>query len=291
MFPGSTATVGGSVKGTRARTLLLVVARMPKSVEAYETEKPFCFMAMDGVTKTLRVELEAEIGIKTPDLPFADNSTEKDVTDTLSLTCEAKATVSGQLGYEGVWMKAHDPHPNYYSSIDDSWLKSDFAAMLGPGSKPQIKAKIEKWFDEDTRLAPFKPKKSTWRRIRSAGIPFAHLDKGLRDALRYVYEERSEFSARFRSELERKATHHLMTIRAFKEYDVDYFFGVTAKHAREKYKHVVNGKALDRLGIADYRFERDSRLCFVDLVSHKPEASASAQAKFGGGRAGKFWQR
>lgn len=282
--PFVTIAISGSYQATRAQQMMIVMTRMPKSLMYFETKLPVVLSCMKGMKKTHAVTVSLEAGVQTPGIYTDMNSNDPgfqspslqepgDKADLLSLELGAKATATLSGGWSGIWLKMRDLSPSYFKSINDDFLKSAVATMIGPGSKSKVKNDVLKFFDVHPKFTPYKPKRKAWKHVTGGNITFKRLEDSLNAVDKLLKTDPLFIKDYRRPKYINRLTYHKLQIFAFKEYDFDYFAKTRIKKMEIRYNELN----------AEEQIVRDQNLCFLDLVSHKPEAGASTQVSFGAG--------
>lgn len=269
LCPGLTASVSGSVGGERARYFLLIVGRQPRSLERMTTINPICLLCLDGASTKIKVSLGGEIGIKTPEVPGVD------LPECASFTLEAGATASAEVAYTATRLFLRDPSPRFYPSWNDTWLKADFSALIGPGGKREIKEDMLAFFDADPQLKQFKPEKGLFTKLSGGHQSTKSLETALRKALALVQSPHAYPDATMRTRLANKISYLLAEMQAFKSYDANFFLGV--RKTKTEMELAAKTKEQGTKVSAEDLLRRDSKLCFLDLWSHQPEANAGVR--------------
>lgn len=272
MCPGSTVSLSASASGERTRYFLLVVGRQPRSLERLVTHSPICLLCLDGASTKVKLSLGAEVGFKTPKVPGIN------LPECASFTLEASATASAEVAYTGTRLFLRDPAPRFYPSWDDNWLKADFSALIGPGGKREIKDDMLGFFDQDPHLKRFKPEKGLFTKALGGHQSTKSLEKGLRAALAFIETPGAYPDAVKRVKIANKISYLLAEMQAYKSYDASFFLG--NRKTLTETEIAAQVKAFGTHGVtAEDLMRRNSKLCFLDLWSHSPEANASVQAK------------
>ncbi len=285
--PFVTIEIGGSYAGTKSKQMMVILARMPKSLEAFETKLPIMLSCMKGMRKTHAVTAHVEAGVATPsifdglssdDPAFQSPSLGEpgDVADLLSFELGAKATAKLEGGWKGVWLKLRDLSPAYFRCINDNFLKSDFATMIGPGSRTRVESDILMFFNMHHKFKPLTPKRQVWKHLTGGNVTFQRIEEALNQVEKLLRTDPLFLNDYRLPNYINRLTYHKQQIYAFKEYDFNYFAKTRINRMEKKY-HDLNVEGL---------IERDRNLCFLDLVSHQPEAGASTQVSFGVGALG-----
>ncbi len=285
--PFVTIEIGGSYQGTRAQQMMIVLTRMPKSLKTFETNLPVVLSCMKGMKKTHAVAMSLEAGVQTPGLYTDMNSNDPgfqspslseagDTADLLSFELGAKATAALRGGWKGVWLKMRDLSPSYFESLGDTFLKTAFASMIGPGSKERVKSDVLKFFDTHPKFTPFKPKRQAWKHITGGNVTFKRIEAALNEVEKLLRTDPLFIKDYRLPVFINRLTYHKLQIFAFKEYDFNHFAKTRIRKMEKRYQD-LNAEEL---------ITRDQNLCFLDLVSHQPEAGASTQVTFSAGALG-----
>ena len=271
---GLSLAAKASVSAERTRYFLLLVGRQPRSLERLTTHSPICLLCLDGAATKLKVSLGAEVGIKTPKVPTSN------LPECAAFTLEASATASAEVAYSGTRLFLRDPTPRFYPRWDDHWLKTDFSALIGPGGKREIKEDMLEFLDHEPGLRGLKPEKRAWTTLLKGQVSTAALEKALRKALQLLADQDAFPDAVKRTQLANKISYLLAEMRAHKDYQPGFFLGARKALTETELAAQVQAQGASGQGLSAAELSRrNSKLCFLDLWSHAPEAQASAVAK------------
>jgi hypothetical protein len=277
LFPCATASVKAGGGGAHTRYLLMVIARMPRTLGKYRTDHPIALQCLLGSQNKWKVSLGAEVGFKTPALPKTN------FLECVSLTCEAKATAQANVSYEGFRLLVRDPNPRFYASINDQALQRDFSGLIGPGKKSDIKEEVETFFKSNKELTHLLPEKGWWKRVRGAGIKTDDLRTALAQAKTSVLTAR--FSQKQRQEMlnaisfldlkltERKTHSGSLSLESRKS---DALASLLESSRASMPKEIMPFDSESSIAaIAENMMAESSALCFLDMWCHNPAADAS----------------
>lgn len=154
-LPGSPlkAAVGASVSMKGGKHRLVVVERQPEDIGT--NPKPFALLNMKGYHGALKVGLDASVGVGYDDMKYDVNGAEAQ-----SFQIEIGASVSAGVSYEGTYLRASDPKPQYFAPGEAALMRTALTNALTVN-----RGKVTPDWNRETYL-------SLWTHTGAAGISY-----------------------------------------------------------------------------------------------------------------------
>jgi len=167
-FTPLTAEGGGSLSVARAAHTLLLLSMGP----AARSDFPICLAALNGWFIDTKIRLEAEVGVKTPEIPGLPKTPEDQAgIASFSIDIGASASASAGVSLGGRYLYAEDSSPRWYNKDIAAVMRKDFMAILQTGSsKGAVKKAALNIFDSNPKIKKYKPRRGI-HAITGGGIP------------------------------------------------------------------------------------------------------------------------
>ncbi len=169
--------------GTLLQVALLIVHRcVPKTLAGpsasvparWAGNKPVCFLSLSGQRKVLTLTLNSELSIgQALSLP------ESTTPEGLGLSLDLNASLNAGVSLTGQMMHLTDPAPGWYVGGGDKGLKADFNAILGQGSKKDLKEEVVAWCEYVFETAAEQLAGNNSRKVDSVKVELLRI-KGIR---------------------------------------------------------------------------------------------------------------